>query len=250
LKIRPTRDWLTGSALSAETASKQMNRYRAGVAPGQLIASLAAFAREGHLGVSSVSSYFAFAFNANPVAHAEAIALGAQGNPELQPALLRVLRLGGADLPKLFPALAGTAALEPFETMAPIDDPRKLPRFHDPVDLQAVSNLGNTMDQCWAGWMATGDKTYLRTLVDLLEGADDFAALTQWQKARTGAKGLNAHVARGLAYQIAGWSIGSFQRTDPLVMDWLLYWQNDPSVSPTVRREIATLPTNPAFRQK
>jgi hypothetical protein len=249
LKVRPTNDWLAGPPPAAHAAAQQMNRYRPGVAPGELIAALGAVARENRLGIAAVSSYFAFAFKTNPDARAAAIAAYERADPDLQPALLRVLRLGGADLPVLFPSLSADA-LEPFEMLAPLEDPRKLPREQDPVDPQAVSKFGNTMDQCWAGWMTTGDQSYLRALVDLLADAGDFPALSAWQQAHTGAKGLNARVVRGLRYMIAGWSISSFQHTDPLVMDWLRYWQKDPTVPAIIRSEIAALPTNPAFKRK
>jgi hypothetical protein len=62
------------------------------------------------------------------------------------------------------------------------------------------------------GFLGVGSR-YLRALVGLLDGAEDFPTLQSWVKAKGGVKGLNAQVARGLAYQIAGWSIGSFQRT-------------------------------------
>lgn len=249
LKIRPTSDWLAGPPPTVEEAGRQMNRYRAGVAPGELLTSIAAFARAGQLRVPAVSSHFAFALRANPEARAAAIATCAQADPQLQQALLFVLRRSGEDLAQLFPTLPA-AALEPFEGVEPLADPRALPRFRDPVNPQAVSKLGHTMDECWAGWVTTGDKSYLRALVDLLEAAPDFPAYVAWQKSGTGAKGLKARVARGLGYQIAGWSIGSFQRTDPLVMDWLLYWQKDPTVPAVVREQLAALPTNPAFRRQ
>ncbi|MFH0980448.1 MAG: hypothetical protein V2A79_02785, partial [Planctomycetota bacterium] len=60
---------------------------------------------------------------------------------------------------------------------------------------------------------------------------------------------LNAQVARGMAYQIAGWSLSSFQRTDPQVADWLLFWENDPNMPSTIRAQIASLFDNPIFRK-
>jgi hypothetical protein len=68
-------------------------------------------------------------------------------------------------------------------------------------------------------------------------------------KTRGGVKGLNASVARGLAYQTAGWSIGAFQKADPRVADWLLYWNGDPTFPSGLRKELDGLYTNPAFRQ-
>ena len=98
--------------------------------------------------------------------------------------------------------------------------------------------------------MATGDPSYLRALVGLLDGAADFPTYQSWVRAKGGVKGLNAQVARGLAYQIAGWSIGSFQRTDPHASDWLLFWQHDAAFPSGLRKEIASLAANPAFQRK
>lgn len=249
LKIRTTGDWLNVPPPTQEEVGKQMNRFHADMAPGQLLVWFSAVAKGGQLKAPPMQAFFAAAFKSSAAARAAAVAAYPTLDPEIQPALLWVLRLGGHDLQQLFPTLS-VKALAPLGAIEPLADPRKLPRFLDPVDPQAVSAVGHTMDRCWAGWMATGDTTYLRALVDLLAGAPDYPAYKSWQESRGGAKGLNAKVARGLVYQIAGWSIGSFQRTDPYVTDWLSFWQNDPAVSATIRQEIAALPGNPAFRRK
>lgn len=249
LRIRSVANWAKEPPLSDGEISKQMNRHRENLSPGQLLAWFRVMAKSPALKAPPVHALFAFAFKANPAARAAAVEAYPTLEPEVQPALLWVLRLGGADLPGLFPALT-PETLATFNAVEPLPDPRRLPRFQDPVNLQEVRDIGNVMDQCWAGWMATGDKSYLRALVGLLEGASDFAVFKAWQEERGGAKGLNARVARGLAYQIAGWSISSFQRTDPLVADWLQYWQSDPAMPKVIRQEIMALPTNPAFQRK
>lgn len=192
--------------------------------------------------------YFVFSFQANATTRAAVIAAYPSLPPETQSALLWVLRLGGSDLRQSFPAIP-EEFIARYDSVTPLPDPRQLAEFRDPVDPGALRQLGNTMDLCWSGWMATGDKSYLRTLTGLLGHPGDFAELKTWQKNRGGEKGLNARVANGLAYQIAGWSIGSFQRTDPLVADWLAFWQNDPGMPEIVRGEIGGLATNPAFRR-
>ena len=227
----------------------QMNRHREDLSPGQVLNWFRVLAKSPALKAPPVSAFFAFTFKASPAARAAAVEAYPTLDPEIQPALLWVLRLGGYDLSQLLPTLS-REALATFNAVEALPDPRLLPQFQDPVNLQAVRDIGNVMDQCWAGWMATGDRSYLRALVGLLEGAADYEAFKAWQNERGGAKGLNARVVRGLAYQIAGWSISSFQRTDPLVADWLHYWQNEPAVPAAVRREIAALPTNPAFQRK
>lgn len=49
---------------------------------------------------------------------------------------------------------------------------------------------------------------------------------------------------------LVGWSIGSFQRTDPHASDWLLFWEHDAAFPSGLRKEIASLAANPAFQRK
>lgn len=249
LKVKTVADWLQEPPLPEREVAAQFNRYRSDCSPGQLLAWLTVVAKSPALKAPPVHGYFARSLAADPTARAAAVAAYAGMERETQPALLWVLRLGGADLAQLMPTLPAEDRAT-FDAVEPLLDPRKLPEFRDPVDPQEVAGIGHAMDQCWAGWMATGDPTYLRALVGLLAGAGDFGAFQTWQRKRGGAKGLNASVARGLYYQIAGWSISSFQRTDPLVADWLTFWQTDPATPEKIRQELAALPTNPAFRRK
>lgn len=249
LKIRTAADWAKEPPMTDLEISRQANRYRADLAPGRLLNWFGVVAKSPMLKAPPVHGFYVYAFKSNPAARAAAVEAYPTLDPAIRTALLWVLRLGGHNLEELFPALPAET-FAPFKAIEPLPDPRKLPRFEDPVDPQAVRAIGHLMDQTWAGWMATGDKGYLRALVGLLEDAADYPAYKSWQETRGGAKGLNTRVARGLTYQIAGWSIGSFQRTDPLVADWLQFWQNDPAVPETTRREISELSTNPAFKRK
>ena len=256
VKTEPTRvpvktvtDWLKAPPPTEQQVGNQLRGYQAVRSTGELLAWFNVVAKSRMLKASPVQAFFAYAFNADASARATVIAAYPQLEPAVQSALLWVLRLGGADVRAMFPTETAET-LAPFKALAPLADPRQLPQFHDPVDVQAAASIGQVMDRCWAGWMATGDQSYLRPLVDLLAGAGDYPSFEAWTKAKGGAKGLNAQVARGMTYQIAGWSIGSFERSDPLVADWLAYWQNDPATPDVVRREIGTLLTNPAFRRR
>lgn len=248
LKIRPTADWLGEPLPTGQEIGKSMNRYQEDLPPGRLLLMLKAVAEDGSLKAPTIAGFFGIAYRANPAARAAAVAMFPSLDPKTQTALLLVLRLGGQEISDLHLALP-PGTMDSLREIEPLKDPRNLPHFQDPVASEEVRSIGHIMDQCWSGWMASGDPSYLRALVGLLAGAPDFPAYQSWTKNKGGAKGLNAAVARGLAYQIAGWSIGSFYRTDPHVTDWLLYWENDPAMPAVLRQEIAALPTNPAFRR-
>lgn len=246
LTVRPDAAWLQDAPMDRPTLGRFMTRYHAGLAPGQALLLFRSVVADGTLNAGPAEAYFATVYRENRDARAAAVRLCPRLDVPSQRALAWILRRAGVDERTLSPALAPAA----LRTVAALGDPRALPTFHDPVSVDAVREIGTQMDRCWAGWMATGDVSYLRPLVTLLDHAADYPSLVAWQQAHGGVKGLNAKVARGLAYQIAGWSIASFQRSDPLVADWLQYWAQDPGMSATVRREILALPTNPAFRRK
>lgn len=249
VRIKTTADWLKEPPPGSEEIGRRLNRYQGDLAPGQLLSWFLPMSRGRALREIPVHTFFALALRSYPAAREAVVAAYPDLSPDVQSALLWVLRLGGHAPARLFPELPAEK-LAGLESVEPLTDPRQLPRFADPLDVSAVAQIGQAMDRCWAGWMVTGDQSYLRALVDLLGGADDYPVFKRWQETRAGAQGLNAQVARGLAYQIAGWSISSFQRSDPLVADWLLFWQKDSSVPANIRQEIASLSQNPVFRRE
>ena len=248
VKVRPLADWLKDPLPTLPEAGQYMNRYHEDLPPGRLLTLLEAMAKAGGLKSPAVFSFFAISYQSDVAARDAAIAAFPNLEPPVQSALMFVFRIGGLDISGLNSKLPAPT-IAALQSIDPLSDPRELPHFQDPVPVEAVQAIGTTMDRCWGGWMATGDQSYLRALTGLLAGAPDLPAFQTWTKERGGVKGLNAHVARGLAYQIAGWSLGSFQRTDPHVSDWLIYWQQDPDFADALRKEIALLPTNPAFRR-
>lgn len=253
IKVRPTADWLGAPPPTMEELGKYMNRYHQNMAPGRLLALLQTADLGGGLNAPSVLGFFAFAFRERSEAREAAVAVFPSLPPRAQFAVAAVFRFGGQDISGILPQLVRNLppkAIESLNAIVPLKDPRLSLEFKDPVSVSALRNLGTIMDECWAGWMATGDPSYLRALVGLLTGKSDFPAYQAWLKARGGVQGLNARVARGLAYPIAGWSIGSFERTDPLVSDWIYYWERDPAFPPLLRDELYALPGNPAFRRQ
>jgi hypothetical protein len=248
LRLRPWSDWQKDAQPDPASLQDLMSGFHESPQPGRLLSMLKAAARSKALKQPSVQGFFVAAFRQNSMARQEAVKTLPSLDPLSKWALLMVLRLGGEDISSMladFPEDATSSLRE----IQPMKDPRIFPAFTDPVDPQAVAGIGAPMDQCWGSWMATGDPSYLRSLVGLLNGAADFEAFQLWIKTKGGTKGLNAQVARGLAYQIAGWSLSSFQRTDPQVSDWLLFWQDDPDLPLALREQIRSVPQNPAFKR-
>ena len=248
LKVRPASTWLHGPSMNAEDINNSMRSYHACVPPGRLLAILTVVAHAGDLRVPAVASYFAAMYKEHADARRAAVTLFPKLDQKTQEALLISFRLAGQDIDRLFPSLPANERAS-FRKIEPLQDPRLRLPVRNPVKPEDIRAAGAFMDECWGCWMATGDVSYLRTLVNLLEGAPDFAAFQKWKDTRGGVKGLNVQVARGLTYQIAGWSISSFQRTDPLVSDWLGYWKKDPAFPASLKSQLTTLFTNPAFRQ-
>lgn len=249
LQVRSTADWITATTEHASEAQKALNRYHLDPPPGRLIGMLGSMARSGRVEKPAVLSFFTIAFRENGFARDEAIACFASLDAKTQSALLLVLRLGGYDTSVLAAGMSEESQ-KTLSAVEPAKDPRHFITYRDPVNIRQVNETAANMDRCWGGWMATGDQSYLRAVVGLLAGAPDFPAYQALVKTQGGQKGLTAAVARGLAYKVAGWSIGAFQRADPLVSDWLFYWQDDPAFPAPLRKELAGLAGNPAFRMK
>lgn len=248
LQVRPWSDWRKSKKWDRAAMSQFVYGFHADPKPGLLLPLLTAAAKAKVIKEPPVYSFFVAAFRKYPLAKRNALTSLSSLDPSSKRALLTILRLGGDDISGLMKSLpAGTRSW--LKKVQPMKDPRKFARFSDPVDPQAVSRVGSQMDECWGEWMATGDHSYLFALVGLLKNAPDFPALKKWQQEKGGVKGLNAHVANGLSYEIAGWSLLSFQHTDPLVADWLSFWQHDPKIPKDIREQIKELPFNPDFQR-
>jgi hypothetical protein len=232
---------------SLEDVGKFLNRYHDNLPPGRLLSLIRNISDKGGLNSPSVLSFFAVALRERTGAKEAVVTLFPSLDQKTRMAVAVAFRFAGLDIGSFLPKLPAAAAAS-LSTFEPLRDPRKAMVYRDPIALDVVRGIGSTMDECWGCWMATGDESYLRALVDLLGGAADYPKLQTWIKVRGGAKGLNASVARGVAYQTAGWSIGAFQKADPRVADWVQYWEDDAAFPSDLRKELDSLYTNPAFR--
>jgi hypothetical protein len=248
IKVRPTADWMKEPDVSVDEVGSYLNRYHDNLPPGRVLLLLKSISDKGALNNPSVLSFFAEALRERAGTKDAVVAIFPSLDQKTQMAAAVAFRFAGLDISAFLPKLPAPAAAA-LNTFEPLKDPRKAMVYQDPISTEAVRGIGATMDECWGCWMATGDESYLRAVVDLLGGASDYPELQNWIKTRGGVKGLNASVARGLAYQTAGWSIGAFQRADPHVADWILFWENDPAFPSNIRKELDSLYNNPAFRQ-
>jgi hypothetical protein len=247
--LLPVRPWDAPRAFAEpdeKTIEATMKQFHEVPRLAEVLPMLKAACKTKGFEQAAVHGFFVAAFQRYPLLKAQALkALPSLGNQEKW-ALLVVLRMGGEDIR---PHGAGLPAevMASLQEVAPLADPRGFQPFRDPVDPNTVAGFGVPMDLCWASWCATGDPSYLRALVGLLAGAPHFPAYQSWLTAKGGATGLNAKVAEGLRYQVAGWSLSAFQFADPQVADWLLAFEQDPSLPEGVRKELGHLAGNPAF---
>lgn len=248
IKVRPWSAWWADPQPQTPDLNAFMKGFHERPEPGRLLPMLKAALRQKAIEVHGVYGFFVAAFRTQPAARAAELANLESLDPADRWAFLMTLRLGGDDVTVASASLQADAK-EAIRTSIPLADPPELLAFEDPVDPQKTLGLGVPMDQCWGGWMATGDPKYLRGLVAQLAYAPFLPDLNHLLETKAGAKGLNAKVAKGLAYRTAGWSLASFDREDPQVADWIAFWEKDPSQPDMVRTQLGTLLTNPAFRQ-
>jgi hypothetical protein len=145
---------------------------------------------------------------------------------------------------------AGVALVEP-PTLS--DDEKKTlaetPDLPDAYDSKPIEQLGAKQDFLWAEFSATGHLQPLRALVNELAWRSDFDAFDAMRKSGKKPDKLTDSIMRGVCYTAAGWSLGSFQRSDPLAADYLDAISANPSTPANIKDELAHLSTNPAFKQ-
>ncbi|MBP1772413.1 MAG: hypothetical protein H6P99_1576 [Holophagaceae bacterium] len=131
--------------------------------------------------------------------------------------------------------------------------PEKVPPLPDPYDLapdvQNVMKVPSAFDMLWSLFLATGDPKPVRAIAGALawrKEGNDFLAL---RKSGKKPQGLTVDLVKGVSYMAAGWSLGSFYRTHPLVTDYIEAWKQDSTVPQVVREELGTLLSNEAFKR-
>jgi hypothetical protein len=212
--------------------------------PARLLRSLeyaiASQTKNAHSGVFNIVLAFTIAaLRADPVAAHDLL----QRLPS-QPALERnigfiALRQAGYDIDTARSALAS-------EDRAEFD---KLPPPEDPFDFAPTNSLFSHLDMLWATFQANGRLEPVQKISSALAWRADYDAFDKLHKTPNHSFTLTPSMARGVAYTAAGWSLGSFQKQDPLVADYIQFLQASEDTPPAIRTEIQGLSTNAAFQK-
>ena len=185
------------------------------------------------------SAFLCGALKADPIAAKDFLArIGAQ--PPLTRTLgLLILRSAGYDIGSV------------LNTLSPEEQQKfqALPPLADPFDLTPTRELFGHLDLMWSTFGATGHFEPIHSIATALSWRPDYDDFDKARKAPDHQLTLTPSVVRGVAYTAAGWSLGSFQRNDPLVADYIDYMLASPDISPSVKSELLGLSANPAFQQ-
>jgi hypothetical protein len=123
------------------------------------------------------------------------------------------------------------------------------PKLPDPFTVSSDQEQFSKLDMLWVNFSVTGDRAAIDALTGMLTWKTDYEAFQTLRASHQPIPGLTPSIVRGVAYTAVGWSLGSFQRTDPLASDYIAAIAADPSTPSVVKQELAVLDTDPAFKQ-
>ena len=133
------------------------------------------------------------------------------------------------------------------------DDRKKFaghPNLPDPDAMSADGENATRLDMLWGVFMATGQFAPIEKIAQTLAWRSDWDALNKLRSTPNHPTDWTPSIARAVTYGAAGWSLSSFQRTDPLAADFIQYMLASPDTPPNVKAELGGLSTNPAFQGK
>jgi hypothetical protein len=105
-------------------------------------------------------------------------------------------------------------------------------------------------DMLWGIFMAKGDFAPLQQIVSALKWRSDWEDFNKARKSSNPPKEWTPAIGRAVGYMAAGWSLNSFQRSDPLATDYIEFMIASPDTPPEIKSELQGLSTNPAFKQE
>lgn len=193
--------------------------------------------RDGQLEI--MATFLIAAANSDPVAAQDFRARIAVQPPQVRALGLLILRSAGYDISSVLNTLSA-------------DDRQKflgITPLQDPYDLSPTRELFQHLDMLWAVFGATGQFKPVKTVASALGWRADYEEFDKLRKTPNHPSTLTPSIARGVTYTAAGWSMRSFQRTDPLVADYIDYMLASSETPEGVKSELANLSTNPAFKR-
>lgn len=212
--------------------------------PARVLAACRLLADDNMAFALNVRVFLIEVLKSSPEAAADLQARLAGEQPEVRGYALYLLKHAGYDIGAVM------ARLPEQERSFQEEFLRRAPPLVDPYDLQvnpAHFDLGERMDALWSTYLVTGRQKPVRAIAELLTWRDDYPAIREAQKTPHEKKALTVAMGRGVGYMIAGWSLGSFARHDPLVADFVAAWKADPATPKVLREELDSLLVNAAF---
>jgi hypothetical protein len=189
--------------------------------------------------IENAATFLTAALKADPVAAKDFLTRIATEPPMTRSLGLLVMRSAGYDISSVLNILSAEAQ-QKFQTIHPLADP---------YDLTPTQALFGHLDLMWSTFGATGQFKPIQTIASTLSWRADYDEFDKLRKTPNHPSTLTPSIARGVAYMAAGWSLGSFQRNDPLVADYIDYMLASPGISESVKSELKGLFTNPAFKR-
>jgi hypothetical protein len=189
--------------------------------------------------VEILTAFLSAAINADPVA-AKDFQMRVSVQPPLTRAMgLLVLRSAGYDISGVLNSLS-TEERQKFAS---------LPQLQDPFDLTPTEDLFQHLDMMWAVFGATGQFKPVQTVASALSWRNDYEDFDKLRKTPNHRSTLTPSIVRGVTYTAAGWSLLSFQKSDPLVADYIDYLLASADTPGPVKSELGKLWSNPAFER-
>lgn len=212
--------------------------------PARLFPALQAFAADKKIRskqetLMSTAATFGAALKANPVATKDFITRISNETGFMRAFGLLILLDAGADTSLV------------LKTMSD-DDRQKFmstPNLPDPYDFSHVEAIGMYEDMLWGIFMTTGEFAPVQQIESALKWRTDWDDFQKALKSSNPPKEWTPAIGRAVGYAAAGWSLNSFQRSDPLTADYIEYMLASPEISESVKSELKGLSTNPAFQQ-
>jgi len=180
------------------------------------------------------------ALKANPEAAKDFTArLTSENNLSVKGVGLIVLKIGGYDIEPV---------LKPMS-----DDAKKAfgdSEFPDPYDFSLPEDVAMRFDMLWGMFTTAGQFAPIQKISSALAWRSDWEDFDKARKSANPPHEWTPAIGRAVAYGAAGWSLSSFQQTDPLAADYIEELIALPDTPEVVKSELKVLQTDPAFRRE
>jgi len=124
------------------------------------------------------------------------------------------------------------------------------PELPDPYKFDSPAEIPAKFDMLWAMFCSTGQFAPIQKIASGLVWRSDWEDFDKARKSKKQFKEWTPAIGRAMAYSVSGWSIGSFQQSDPLAADYIDFMIASPDTPDAVKTELKGLLTNPAFKRE